>query len=235
MSSSDILTPEFLLSSDTVLLQTPPDVAKWLAPRKDLLDKAIASLTANGHTVVLVDSGAEALDALVSRIAPGESVNTAGSTTLEQIGFVGALKTNAKAWRNVKDEILAEPDQAKQFELRRTLGLTVDVHVTSVTAIDATTGKLYVADALGNRVAPLILGPKRVLIVTSLNKLVDSDTAARQRIRDFAMPLVSAAVRQKYGKFGWTGTALTHEAVIDKSPLGRGHTIILITNEQYGY
>lgn len=233
--SSTFLTPEFLLAHDELLKTAPVDLAKWTTPAAELFEKAVASLTANGHTVVVVESGAEALEAIVSRIAPGESVNTAGSTTLEQIGFIDALKDNAKGWRNVKDEILAEPDQAKQMELRRTVGLTVDVHVTSITAIDAHSGKLYVADAMGNRAAPLIFGPKRVIIATSLNKLVDSDAAARQRVRDFAFPLVSAAVRNKYGKFGWTGTALSHEAIIDKSPLGKGHTIILIKNETLGF
>lgn len=230
-----ILSKDYLLSFDPQLQAVASATAQWAAESTpDVVAKGIESLKANGHNVIVVDTRADALAILVDSIPAGSSVNTPGSTTLEEIGFADALSTNAKGWRNVKAEIAAETDQAKAQELRRTVGLTVDYHVSSVNAIDASTGRLHIADAGGNRVAPLILGPKNVIIVTSTNKFVADAETARRRVREHVHPLVSAAVRIRYGHYGFTGTTCTNYAEIDRTIMGNGRTIIVI-NETLGF
>ena len=50
-------------------------------------------------------------------------------------------------------------------------------------------GKLVNTDGRGNRVAPLIYGPDKVIVVAGANKLVNDLEEAFQRIRQIAAPV----------------------------------------------
>ena len=51
------------------------------------------------------------------------------------------------------------------------------------------TGELYNIDGKGNRVAALIYGPKNVLIIAGMNKVVKDMEAAYSRVRNYAAPV----------------------------------------------
>ena len=56
---------------------------------------------------------------------------------------------------------------------RRRQGMLTDIYVTGTNAITRD-GKLVNADGSGNRVAAMIFGPKKVLVVVGVNKIVDT-------------------------------------------------------------
>jgi hypothetical protein len=175
------------------------DRAKFnVAPSAHDIDATVAALQKNNHAVVVVDNEAEALAAVVKLIPAGKSVNTAGSTTLGEIGFTSALKTNAAGWINLKEAILAEKDPAKQADLRRQSSAP-DWHLTSVTALGVD-GTLYVCCATGTRTGPLIFGPSNVIVVVGVNKIVRDAAAAEERLLNFALPVEAARIRVAYQK-----------------------------------
>lgn len=50
-------------------------------------------------------------------------------------------------------------------------------------------GELYNIDGNGSRVAPMIYGPKQVIIVAGINKLVRNLEEAERRARNYAAPI----------------------------------------------
>lgn len=70
---------------------------------------------------------------------------------------------------------------------RRVRGMTADIMLSSCNAVTLD-GRLVNLDGMGNRVAAMIFGPKKVILVVGMNKVVSDLDAAMARIRDFAAP-----------------------------------------------
>ena len=68
---------------------------------------------------------------------------------------------------------------------RRRNGMLTDIYVSGTNAITKD-GKLVNADGSGNRVAALIFGPKKVLIVAGVNKIVDTLEDGFKRLMEVA-------------------------------------------------
>jgi hypothetical protein len=182
------------------------------APSAHDLEHTIKALEKNNHTVIVVDTEAEALAAVVKLIPKGKSVNTAGSTTLREIGFTEALKANAEGWVNLKEAIVAETDAAKQADLRRQ-SAAPDFHVTSVQAIDHH-GTIYVCCATGSRTGPLLFGPSNVIVVAGVNKIVKDKQHAHDRLEHYTLPLESARVRVAYAAYGAKGSSVSFKGTV---------------------
>jgi hypothetical protein len=66
--------------------------------------------------------------------------------------------------------------------------LACDVFLSSSNAVTVE-GELVNVDGIGNRVAAMIFGPGKVIVVAGWNKIVPDVNAAIQRIRNTAAPL----------------------------------------------
>lgn len=71
-------------------------------------------------------------------------------------------------------------------EVRRQ-GLLADVLVASSNAITMD-GRLVNLDGIGNRVAGMLFGPKKVILVVGMNKVAQDVAAAQDRVRAYAAP-----------------------------------------------
>ena len=65
--------------------------------------------------------------------------------------------------------------------------LLSDTYLTSVNAI-LEEGALYLVDGNGNRAAAMLYGPRRVIVVAGVNKIVSSLSEAVDRVRTIACP-----------------------------------------------
>jgi hypothetical protein len=133
---------------------------------------------------VYVPSGSEALERVMSMIPEDSIVGLGDSLTLHEIGVVRALTegnyTFLNPWRSgISDE--------ESVALKRQ-ALTSDVFVTGTNAITSD-GKLVNTDGHGNRVAAMLFGPSKVIVVVGINKIVKDVHAAFERIRNEAAPL----------------------------------------------
>ncbi|KAF9580400.1 hypothetical protein BGW38_002971 [Lunasporangiospora selenospora] len=195
------------------------------------INAAKAGLEKNGFKVHVVDSKASAFETLKNLIPQGASINNAHSTTLEEIGFITYIKGETP-WDNVHAKILTEKDPAKQAELRRTIGSTVDYYLTSVAAISET-GELSHGDLSGSKVGGVAFGAGNVIIIAGSNKIVKDSHEAYQRITEHALPLESARVRVAYGL---PASNLVHYEVIRRvSPFNPNRVQVIIVNEALGY
>lgn len=131
-----------------------------------------------------VENGKEAFEKVMSMIPEGSTVGFGDSVTLRQIGVVEALEMGnyvfLNPWR-------AGISLEENIRLKKR-ALTSDVFVTGTNALTLD-GKIVNVDGLGNRVAAILFGPDKVIIVIGINKIVENVEEALDRIRNVAAPL----------------------------------------------
>lgn len=115
----------------------------------------------------------------------GATVYRCGSTSLVEIGFWEAVK--ALPGITVIDPYLPELSPEEGLEQRRR-GLMADIMITSTNAITLN-GVLVNLDGMGNRVAAMSFGPKKVILVVGMNKVVPDLDTAFKRVKHHAAPL----------------------------------------------
>jgi hypothetical protein len=148
----------------------------------DRIKQAAAALEKNNFKVILAENAAEARDKVLALIQPGESVGHGGSVTLEQTGILAALKERGQ-------KIIFSPVSApleEKLRIRRQ-SLLSDVFMASPNAVTSG-GKLMFWDSIGNRAAGMFFGPKKVIAVAGVNKIVADEEAGWRRMKSICNP-----------------------------------------------
>jgi len=109
-----------------------------------------------------------------------KSVAFGGSTTLIQTGIKDFITENASVCIERKT---GGTDDEKLDSERR--ALTSDLYVCSANAVSSE-GLLINIDKRGNRVGALTFGPKKVLIIASINKIAENTEKALERAKNIA-------------------------------------------------
>lgn len=125
----------------------------------------------------------EAVQKALSLMQSGTSAGFGGSSTLDETGMLQAL-------RNRDDITLIDRDTASTPQEKEDLYhrcFLADSYFMSSNAITAD-GELINIDGIGNRVAALIYGPKQVIILAGMNKIVPSVEEGIRRVRNTATP-----------------------------------------------
>ncbi|ANQ54131.1 MULTISPECIES: lactate utilization protein [unclassified Thermosipho (in: thermotogales)] len=142
-----------------------------------LARKVADNLNKKGHDAYIVKDTNEALKKVLELIPENSSVATGGSLTLNQIKLLDALRNGNYIFY---DRYSAKSKEEK-YELERK-AFFADYYICSANAITEN-GEIALLDGNGNRVAAVIYGPKNVILVTSVNKIVSNLLEARERIR----------------------------------------------------
>lgn len=124
----------------------------------------------------------EALQQILELIPKDHVVSWGGSETLKEIG--------AQELISEKGYQVIDRDKAKSPEERTEImkhALLCDTFLMSCNAISED-GQLFNIDGNGNRVAAMIFGPKSVLVVAGMNKVVKNLNDAVHRARTIAAP-----------------------------------------------
>lgn len=133
----------------------------------------------------------EAKEKLIGMLEEGASVAIGGSTTLSDMGMVEVLRNGNYKFFDRYQRLPFDPDIV---DIHRQ-SLTADYLITGTNAITKQ-GELVNTDCTGNRVAPMIFGPKNVIIVAGVNKIVDTLDDAFKRIREIA-PMNSKRIKHE--------------------------------------
>ena len=149
---------------------------------KLLGETLVKNLTKRGMGAYYCATKEEALAKDLELIPETDVVSWGGSVSVKDIGLLAAIKR-----RNpVIDRDLADTPEEK-MELMRN-ALLCDTFLMSSNAISKD-GQLVNIDGNGNRVAALVFGPKQVVVVAGVNKVVGSLEAAMDRARNVAAPI----------------------------------------------
>ena len=148
------------------------------------MEKLLETLKSCGYNPHFVKNKDEALTLAKTFIKPNMSVGLGGSVSVQQIGLLEYLV-------NKKDIVLHNQYEAgismEENIERRRKGVVSDIYVTSVNAITRD-GKLVNADGSGNRVAAFSYGPKNLLVIAGINKIVEDLEAGFKRVMEVAAP-----------------------------------------------
>ena len=151
--------------------------------RYDLVGPKVAeALRCNHFDAYYVSSVKEALKKIMSLIPQEHIISWGGSLTLETIGI---KKCIAEEGRRVIDRSTAKTAAEEQEMMRQ--ALLCDTFLMSSNAITAD-GQLFNIDGTANRVAALCFGPRSVIVVAGMNKVVPTLREAYDRVRHYAAP-----------------------------------------------
>ena len=124
----------------------------------------------------------EALAKALELIPAGASVGWGGTMSCQQIGLMDAVKAGEYVAFDRESCATAE-----EKELMARNCMTADVFLMSANALSID-GQMVTIDGIGNRAAALIYGPKSVIVVVGMNKVVDDLEQAYRRARTVAAP-----------------------------------------------
>lgn len=162
------------------------------------ISKTISALKENQFDAYYAENSMEALELVKNLIKEGDKVDRGGSLTIEQIG---ALKYITENCGYVNPYTVTDPAEKERLMQAR---LSCDTFLCSANAI-ITDGRLYNEDGACSRVAPMLFGPKQVIVVAGRNKLVKTEAEAKKRMMTVAAPLNAKRLK--------TGTPCTEDGV----------------------
>ena len=145
---------------------------------KELLNR----LKICGYDPHFVNTKEEAFALSKTYIKSGMSIGLGGSTSVTQIGLLDyILQKDDLTVHNQYEKGISMQENTK----RRREGMLTDLYVTGTNALTKD-GKLVNADGSGNRVAAMIFGPKKVLVIVGKNKIVETVEDGFDRVMNVA-------------------------------------------------
>lgn len=194
------------------------------------IERTADAIRGRGSEVFIVADRAGALAKIQELIPKGASINNGSSRTLEEIGFVDYVKSDAHGWNNLHAAVVAEKDKAKQAPLRNA-ALFADYYLGSVHAL-AETGEMIVASASGSQLSPIAYTSQNLILVVGAQKIAPTYDAAMERLREYVVPLEDA--RMKEASMG--GTVLSKILTIEHEPAFMGRTVrVILVKEKLGF
>lgn len=139
-------------------------------------------LEANNMKPYYCKTRGEALELLKTLIPEGATVTHGGSVTISEIG---ADKLISNGSYNYLDRSKCETREDQQKLYRDSF--FADVFLTSSNALTEN-GELYNVDGNANRISAIAFGPKSVIAVVGVNKIVKDLDAAITRVKTIAAP-----------------------------------------------
>ena len=187
---------------------------------------------------VFCETKEDALAKALSYIEEGSSVTWGGSMSISEIGLMDAVK-------NGNYEII-DRSVAKNYDEQREIfskAVLADYYLMSSNAITLD-GELINIDGTGNRVACLTYGPKNVIMIVGMNKVVNDVEDGIKRVRNFASPPNTLRLGLKTpcsmtGRCGdcYGDTCICSQIVVTRrqSAAMRGRIKIILVGESLGY
>ena len=146
------------------------------------IEKVMENLKQNNMAAYFVESANDAVQLVESLLTEGETISCGGSVTLAESG-VFALMQSGKY--NFLDRSRANGPEEIGEIYRRTF--YADTFLTSANALTES-GELVNVDGNCNRVNAITFGPKSVIVVVGVNKIVEDVTAGFKRVKTVAAP-----------------------------------------------
>lgn len=152
----------------------------WLNEKR--IEKTIKSLENNNMKGYLVSNKEELLKKIEEIVKAGSLVGCGGSMTLFETGVIDFIREKYNFLDRYAKDI--KPEEMKEIYRK---SFSADAYFTSTNAITED-GELYNLDGNGNRVAAMIYGPDKVIVIAGVNKIVKDVDEAIKRTKTIAAP-----------------------------------------------
>lgn len=153
------------------------------AIEKKRIDKVISALEKNNMKGYYAENTDELKKIIAELIKNDKLITSGGSMTLKETGVIDFLHENYSGIFKDRADCQNQEETDKLF--RETF--SSDTFFASTNAVTEK-GELYNVDGTANRVAAMTFGPKQVIIVAGVNKIVSDLKAAEERVCKLAAP-----------------------------------------------
>jgi hypothetical protein len=153
--------------------------------REKIAAVLIKNLNKRRMTASYAATAVQARNEILAMVPPNSTVSRTGSMSLVEMGLWEELAKNSTL--TIIDPYAPNLAPETSADLRRQ-GLLADVMITSSNALTLD-GKIVNLDGLGNRVAAMCFGPKKVILVIGMNKVVPDLESAIARVKHLAAPI----------------------------------------------
>jgi hypothetical protein len=199
--------------------------------------RTIENLEKNNMKGHFVQDEKEAVNKIDQLIKEGDMVSTGGSMTLFETGVIDFLRNGKYNFLDRYKEGLT-PEDIKDIYIK---SFAADAYFTSSNAITEE-GELYNVDGRGNRVAAMIYGPDKVIVVVGVNKIVRDLDEAIMRNREWAAPANAKRLNRKTpcSEVGYcmdcsSKDRICSEYVTIKRQMDSDRIHVIIVNKELGY
>lgn len=139
------------------------------------------NLKKNGMKPFYAETKEEVVPIIKTLIEAGSSVSHGGSETLKEAGVIDFLKNGDFDYI---DRSGLEGEALRQSYIK---AFGCDAYFSSSNAVTMN-GELYNVDGNSNRVACIVFGPRQVIMVVGINKIVKNINEAVLRVKECAAP-----------------------------------------------
>ncbi|MCR4440739.1 MAG: lactate utilization protein [Peptococcaceae bacterium] len=199
--------------------------------------KVAEALRKNNFHAEYVATKEEARQRAFAIIGDSRSIGVGGSMTIRELGIIEQLE---KEGREILDATLPgfKPEEDILIRHRQ---LTCDCFLCSTNAVTLD-GKLVNVDSTGNRVGAMAFGPRKVVVIAGINKVVKDIEAALERIEMYVAPLNNKRMNKPNPctQSGIcqdcpNGTRICNITTIIRKNPPRSNINVLIVGEELGY
>ncbi len=183
-------------------------------------------------------SAVKAKEEIIDMIPQGATVFRCGSMSAVGMGLWDSIAALPEV--NLIDPYRPELSPEEGMELRRR-GLTADVMIASTNAITLD-GRLVNLDGMGNRVAAMAFGPKKVILVVGMNKVAPDLESAMARVKHYAAPVnnIRYGLKNPCVETGLCSDCKTPQRICNMWSIIEGHMIkdrihVKLVGENLGY
>ena len=196
----------------------------------------IGRLEKRGMEGYFCEDSAACVKQILSMMEPGSTVAWGGSESIKECGLMDALKTGE--YELIDRSLAKTPEESREIFGKSILS---DYFLMSSNAVTLN-GELVNIDGNSNRVACLAHGPRHVMIIVGMNKLVPDVESGVARVRNFAAPANAERLGTKTpcGATGVCGDCLSPdcmccEILITRKSRHAGRIKVFFVAEELGY
>lgn len=147
----------------------------------EIIRKTMENLDKNGIQPFFVETKEEVVPLIKSLVPAGSSVSNGGSVSLAETGVSALLESG------LYDFIDRRGLEGEELRNSYIKAFGCDAYFCSSNAVTEN-GELYNVDGNSNRVACIVFGPRQVIMVVGINKIVPDINAAIKRVKECAAP-----------------------------------------------
>ena len=183
------------------------------------------------------EDSASAVALAMELMKDGGTVGKGGTETVKEVGLLEAVKSAAHL-TFIDREVAKTPEEKKDIYIKT---MQCDYFLTSSNAIPVAGERINI-DGNGNRVACIMCGPEKVIVIAGMNKVVDDVDSGIARIGNFAAPANAARLgtRTPCATLGHCGDCHSQDCmcahiVVTRHSRHDGRIKVILVGEELGF
>lgn len=207
----------------------------WMVDSK--IKRTMENLEKNNMEAYLAKDTKELMNIIKNIIGEGETVAVGGSMTLFETKIIDYLRNGNYNFLDRYKEGLTRKEIKEVYRK----SFFADSYLVSTNALTEN-GELYNVDGNGNRVAAMIYGPDKVIVIAGINKIVKNVDEAVNRTKNIAAPANAKRLNRNTPctKIGYcmdckSSDRICNEYTLIKRQGVKGRIKVIIVNEELGY